>query len=218
MELGKATGGGLYSAFGARGMTGDRIIIARLRVILDDVEPPVMRRLDVPLDIRLDRLHLTLQAALGWSDSHLWEIRVRDGGWGIPDPDWPDGPLDARKATLWEVIEDSGAKTLHYLYDFGDGWEHSIEVLGIDNGKPDLAYPLLRDATGRCPPEDIGGPWGYGDFLEAIADPQHERHEEFTEWYPEDFDPEDTPLEDLKTAVATLAIRWNRKPRKNQAR
>lgn len=212
------SGAGLRGGFGAHGMTGDSTVIARLKVMLDDVEPPVLRHLEVPLDIRLDRLHLTLQAALGWTDSHLWEIRVGDGGWGIPDPDWPDGPLDARKATLWEIIEDSGAKTLHYLYDFGDGWEHSIKVLGIEGGKPGLVYPLLRDAAGRCPPEDVGGPWGYADFLDAIADPGHEQHEDMKEWYGQDFDPDDVALEDLKAAVAALAKRWNRKPRKKQPR
>ena len=197
-------------------MTGGAETIARLKVTLDDVEPPVTRRIEVPLDIRLDRLHLTLQAALGWTDSHLWEIRARDVGWGIPDPGWSDGPLNARKATLWDVIEDTGAKTLHYLYDFGDGWEHTVKLLAIDDGEAGAVYPRLLDAKGRCPPEDIGGPWGYGDFLEAIEDPNHERHEELTEWYPADFNPNDTPLEDLKAAVADLAKRWNRKPRKRK--
>ena len=45
-------------------------------------------------------------------------------GWGQPSPDWPDGPLDARKAKLIDVLEDAGTKTLRYLYDYGDGWEH----------------------------------------------------------------------------------------------
>ena len=76
--------------------------IARLKITLDDVEPAVVRRLEVPLDVRLDRLHLVLQAALGWTNSHLWEFRARDVGWGLPDPEWGggSGPLDARKATL----------------------------------------------------------------------------------------------------------------------
>ena len=194
------------------------LAVAHLKVALEDVEPPVTRRLAVPLDCRLDRLHLILQAAFGWTDSHLWEFRVRDARWGLPDPGWPGGPLDGRKATLFDVIEETGAKTLHYLYDFGDGWEHRIKILKIDDPEPDSVYPVLLEAAGRCPPEDIGGPWGYGDFLEAIEDPDHERHEELTEWYPADFDPNDAPVEDLKAAVAKLAKRWNRKPRTKRAR
>jgi len=194
------------------------ISIARLQVVLDDVEPPVRRILDVPADIRLDRLHATLQAALGWTDSHLWEFRARDVGWGIPDPDWPDGPLDARKTTLWKALEDTGAKTLTYLYDFGDGWEHTVKILRFDDAASGRKYPVLIEAAGRCPPEDIGGPWGYGDFLDAIADPDHEQHDDMTEWYGDDFDPQDVPLDDLNAAVADLATRWNRKPRKRKTK
>ena len=62
--------------------------IARLKITLDDVTPAVLRRVEVPLTIRLDRLHLVLQAAMGWTNSHLYEIRARDVGWGVPDPDW----------------------------------------------------------------------------------------------------------------------------------
>jgi len=134
--------------------------IFRLKVTLDDVEPQVLRRIEVPADIKLDRLHLTLQAALGWTNSHLYEIRARDTGWGLPDPNWPDGPLDARKAKLIDVLEDVGVKTLRYLYDFGDGWEHTIKIERMIAPEPDVVYPRLVEAAGRCPPEDVGGPWG----------------------------------------------------------
>jgi Plasmid pRiA4b ORF-3-like protein len=95
--------------------------IARLRIKLDDVEPAVERRVEVPLTIRLDRLHLVLQAAMGWTNSHLYEIRARDVGWGRPGPHFGDGPLDASKARLIDVLEDVGTRSLKYLYDFGDG-------------------------------------------------------------------------------------------------
>jgi hypothetical protein len=89
--------------------------IAHLRVKLDDFEPAVMRRLEVPLTIRLDRLHLVLQAAIGWTNSHLYEIRARDVGWGMLDPDFGDGPLDAAKARLVDALEDVGSRSLKYL-------------------------------------------------------------------------------------------------------
>jgi Plasmid pRiA4b ORF-3-like protein len=86
-------------------------VIARLKITLDDVKPLVLRRLEVPLSIRLDRLHLAIQAAMGWTNSHLYEIRAKDTGWGVPDPDWGDGSLDARKARLIDVLEDAGTKS-----------------------------------------------------------------------------------------------------------
>ena len=186
--------------------------IALLKVTLDDVKPKVQRRVEVPLAIRLDRLHLVLQAAVGWTNSHLYEIRARDVGWGIPDPDFGDGPLDAKKARLVDVLEDVGVKTIRYLYDFGDGWEHTVKVERITDAVPGLMYPRLIDAGGRCPPEDVGGPWGYGEFLDALADPAHEGHAEMKEWIGEDFDPDAVDVEELSSAVAALAKTWTRKP------
>jgi hypothetical protein len=135
-----------------------RPAIARLKVTLEDVEPAVMRRLDVPLRIRLDRLHLVLQAAMGRTNSHLYEFRAGGAGWGVPDPDFEGGPLPAAKTTLFDVIEDTGARTIHYLYDFGDGWDHAVRIERIGEPDPQTLYPQLVAATGRCPPEDVGGP------------------------------------------------------------
>src|SRR5271165_4623574 len=179
--------------------------IARLKITLDDVKPQVLRRIEAPLTIRLDRLHLALQAAIGWTNSHLYEIRAGDVRWGEPDPNWGDGPLDARKARLIDVLEDVGAKTLRYLYDFGDGWEHTIKIERIFDAEPGVQYPRLIEAVGRCPPEDCGGPWGYPEFLEAITDPKHERHAELTEWIGSAFDPNEVDFEAHAGDLATLA-------------
>jgi hypothetical protein len=187
--------------------------IARLKITLADVKPAVLRRVEVPFDIRLDRLHLAIQAAMGWTNSHLYEIRARDVGWGVPDPDWGDGPLDARKAILGKLVDDVGTKTLRYLYDFGDGWEHTIKVERLLDPEPGALYPRLIEASGRCPPEDVGGPWGYAEFLEAMRDPKHERHAELAGWIAqEDFDPTVVDADRLAEHVATIARYWARKP------
>jgi hypothetical protein len=192
--------------------------IARLKVTLDDVEPAVVRRIEVPLGIRLDRLHAVLQAAVGWTNSHMWEFRARDVGWGIPDPGWGDGPQDAGKVTLLAALEDTGVKSLTYLYDFGDGWEHTIKVERIGEAVPGELYPRLLEAIGRCPPEDIGGPPGYAEFLEAIADPDHDRHDELSEWYTADFDPNAVDVLAIRRQLANLAKRWSRsKPKRSKA-
>jgi hypothetical protein len=185
--------------------------IACLKITLDDVKPAVLRRIEVPLTIRLDRLHLAIQAAMGWSNSHLYEIRAGDVGWGEPDPDGGDGPLDARKARLLDVLEDVGTKTLRYLYDFGDGWEHTIKIERIADAVPGVAYPRLVEAAGHCPPEDVGGPWGYADLLQAIDDPKHERHAELKDWIGDDFDPKTVDADRLTEELAALAKQWSRK-------
>jgi hypothetical protein len=190
-------------------MTADTI--ARLKITLDDVEPVVLRRVEVPFDIRLDRLHEVLQAAMGWTNSHLYEISAGGVGWGLIDPDCPDGPLDARKARLDRVVEDTGAKTLRYLYDFGDGWEHTVKIERLVDPLPGLHYPRLLEANGRCPPEDVGGPTGYAEILEAINDPQHERHDECMQWMPENFDPAIANVDWLADELTILARRWSPK-------
>jgi len=188
--------------------------IARLKITLDDVEPTVMRRIEVPFDISLDRLHLVLQAAFGWTNSHLYEFRIKNIGFGMPDPGWGDGPLDAAKATLLSAIEDTGAKSFKYLYDFGDGWEHSVKIERIAPALPGLDPISLIDATGACPPEDIGGPWGYQEFIEALADPNHERHAELVEWWGGDqFDADVIDKPAIEQAFWALARKWTRKPR-----
>ena len=149
--------------------------IARLKITLDDVKPTVLRRIEVPVTVRLDRLHLAIQAAMGWTISHLYEIRAGDVGWGVLDPDGGHGLLDARKTRLIDVLEDVGTKMLSYLYDFGEGWKHTIKIERLIDPVPGVAYPCLIEAAGRCPPEDVGGPWGCAELLAAIDDPKHER-------------------------------------------
>ncbi|EZP64492.1 putative 217 kDa protein Y4HQ [Sphingomonas paucimobilis] len=86
--------------------------IARLKITLNDVEPLVMRRIELPLTLKLDRLHTIIQTAMGWSNTHLWEFRFAgDITFGIPDPDYLSDTIDARKETLRGALEDCGGKT-----------------------------------------------------------------------------------------------------------
>jgi hypothetical protein len=179
--------------------------IVRLKITLDRVEPVVMRRITVRFGVRLGRLHRIIQAAMGWSGSHLWEFRAGGTGWGPGDYcEFGDGQHDAGKATLLSVIEDVGVKTMRSIYDFGDDWQHTIKVERIFADVPGLAQPFLLEATGRCPPEDIGGPQGYREMLDALADPKHARHDELVERYGS-FDPAAVDLKGLEAAVDALA-------------
>jgi hypothetical protein len=131
-----------------------------------------------------------------------------------PDSGFDDGPLSAAKTTLADVVEDTGARTIHYLYDFGDGWDHAVRIERI--GEPDRRSftPQLVTAVGCCPPEDVGGPWGYADFLTAIADPTHEEHNHMLTWYDDAFDPENPDVDRIAEELDSLARRWAPRPRK----
>jgi len=102
--------------------------------------------------------------------------------------------------------------TLRYLYDFGDGWEHTIKIERLTDPLPDVLYPRLIEVAGRCPPEDVGGPWGYDEFLKALAKPEHERHADIRSWIGEDFDPLQANGDLLPANVEQLARKWSRKP------
>jgi hypothetical protein len=176
--------------------------------------PNVVRRVEVPFDILLSDLHLVIQAAMPWWNYHLYEFRVRNQRWGLPDPDfdWPDMPRvqPAKGTSLAELTAATGAKTFTYVYDFGDDWEHKVKIEKTCEPAPGIIYPRLIEASGRCPPEDVGGPWGYAEYLEAMADPAHERHAEMVEWRGPSFDPAVADVTGIEKGLAKLAKRWSR--------
>src|SRR5215475_4889662 len=163
--------------------------IALIRIEIDDVTPAVIRRIEVPVTIRLDDLHFVLQIAIGWQNCHPFEFRVGETAWGLIDRDDPESsPLPAEGATLADVLK--LARTFRYDYVFGEDWAHTVELEEIVPAAVDASYPSLVEAQGRCPPADIGGPDGYGLFLEAIADPGHLHHAGMIDWDDPDFDPQ----------------------------
>ena len=169
--------------------------VHRLKVTLLEVEPPVWRRLDVPSQIKLSALAGVLEAAVGWYGGHLHGFAVGALAYGIPDPDFGSRTIiDERKVRLGEVLP-AVTDRMRWDYDFGDGWEHEVLVEAIEPPDPGVAYPVCRAGMRACPPEDCGGPWGYDDFLVALVDPAHERHEELREWAPPGFDPEAFDIE-----------------------
>lgn len=186
--------------------------IIELKITLEYIAPAVTRTLQVPSTIRLDRLHLTLQAAMGWTNSHLYMFEAGGVTWGIPDPDFGGDDLPANKTTLAELIKDTGARSIRYTYDFGDSWEHKLEIGQITNPVSGNLYPRLIDITGRCPPEDVGGFSGYEQFIAAMINPKHSEYGYLMEWHGGPFDPNTPPADELRFEVLRLAKRW--KPKK----
>ena len=144
---------------------------------------------------------------MGWQDYHLWEFEAGDRRYGLPNPEWPDDELAAAKNVKLGTLIERGVRELAYTYDMGDNWEHAITVEAIRPGDPDTKYPLFIDGARRCPPEDVGGIPGYENFLEAIADPDHEEHDEVREWYGDPYDPDNIDELITKRRVAAIAIR-----------
>ena len=180
----------------------ERPEVYQLKVTIRHVRPPVWRRLEVPGDATLSDLHRILQAAFGWTDSHLHQFVVGGRFYGEPDPanDWGAPVTDERRVRLGALAA-SGVKKLVYEYDFGDGWEHDVVVEKATPPEAGVAYPRCLAGRRAGPLEDSGGPWGYANLLGILGDPEHPEHAEFREWAGEELDPEAFDLDMINAAL-----------------
>ncbi|MFA5265396.1 MAG: plasmid pRiA4b ORF-3 family protein [Opitutaceae bacterium] len=171
--------------------------LMQLKVTLCGSRPSIWRRLLVPADIKLSKLHAVLQTSMGWEESHLHVFRHEDktyepaahrqlgGGFFVPDEN-----QDEAKVRLADLLHAKG-DWLVYEYDFGDGWEHEVRVEKIVPVGSSNAHRAVCLAGARaCPPEDCGGLPGYDHLLKIIANPKHSEHHETLEWLGGTFAPE----------------------------
>ena len=179
--------------------------ILSLKVTLRGTKPPVWRRLLTPGAMTLGELHHAIQAAVGWDDSHLHAFDIDGRQYG--DRHTVDDVADENRLTLNGLMK-SGVRRFTYTYDFGDDWEHTVAIEKTQPAVEGKLYPACVAGKRRCPPEDCGGIWGYGEILEVLADPEHPERAERLEWLGEEFDPEDFSVE---IADARLAARFTRK-------
>ncbi len=168
----------------------DRQQILHFKVQLRDIEPAIWRGIEVPASYTFWDLHVAIQDAMGWLDSHLHVFRVQDQRTraeveiGIPDPEPFDGMpevLPGWRIPVTQYLADVGHRA-RYDYDFGDGWEHDLVLEQVSTRLPKTRYPRCVAGARACPPEDCGGPGGYADLLETIADPDDPEHESMLEW------------------------------------
>ena len=160
-----------------------------LRVELQHIQPLIWRRVHVPTDIPLPRLHDVLQVVIGWTDSHLHSFRIGARGYTNSE-DFADLHMLAERGHDLGALLGDTIREFEYEYDCGDGWEHRIVVEATGKPVADWPYPICVAGERACPPEDVGGPPGYEGFLEAIADPDHEEHDSTLVWVGGAFDPE----------------------------
>ncbi len=181
---------------------GKSLQIYQLKISLRYIRPAIWRRVQVPSDITLAKLHLIIQVAMGWYDSHLHQFIVAGKYYGVPSSDDPFDldVKDERKTRLKQVLSKSKQKIV-YEYDFGDGWEHEILLEKILEPERNVRYPRCIGGARACPPEDCGGTGGYENFLAAIRDPKHKEHDEYLDWIGGEFDPEEFDLKVVNSAL-----------------
>jgi hypothetical protein len=179
--------------------------VYQIKVGLRGATPPIWRRLEVPADISLARLHTVIQIAFGWDDSHLHVFETLYGSFGSGNADLghrPETPV-----TLEQVAPAVNSK-LRYTYDFGDDWDHDILVEKVLDPGETAGYPRCTGGRRAAPPDDCGGIWGYAELVEVLRDPTDQEHNDRLEWLGLDtaaeFDPDRFDAEAVTRALCLV--------------
>lgn len=156
-----------------------------LSINLDAGAYTVHRLIRVPAAISFADLHEIIQQAFGWANYHLYQFELTKSqkDWTFTEvySDFEDPRLSEASDYQLKDFLRKGNK-LTYTYDMGNYWEHEIQVVDAIKGYQE-EVPLLLEAEMQTPPEDVGGPGGFIDFLEALENPNHPQHEDMVNWY-----------------------------------
>ncbi|MCK4732574.1 MAG: plasmid pRiA4b ORF-3 family protein [Methanophagales archaeon] len=176
--------------------------VYQFKITLKGIKPPIWRRIQVPETYTFWELHLAIQNAMSWTVCHLHEFELVNPETGLKqfigtqNEDFGDEvlPESNKKIADYFSMENQSAV---YTYDFGDNWEHKIQLEKIVPREKGVKYPICMKGKRACPPEDCGGIWGYAELLEIIRNPKHEEYEEMLEWLGGEFDPEYFDVEEV---------------------
>jgi hypothetical protein len=179
--------------------------VYQFKIALLESDPPIWRRIQVE-DCTLDQLHQQIQTAMGWTNSHPYHFEIDGRFYGnraiIKERFEDRGYADSTNMKISRILPTTGQRfVFQYEYNFRDAWNHEVRFEGVIRAHSHVKYPLCLEGQRACPPEDCGGIWGYGNFLEAIRNPKHERHAELLEGVGGQFNPEA-----FEPAQATLAM------------
>lgn len=183
-------------------MSKKTAFIYQIKITLNGSKPPIWRRVLISSEITLAKLHDVIQSAMGWYDSHLHMFDVHGVEYSTPSPYYGSdhlrelGAKSTKNVKLSQLNIVEGGK-FKYEYDFGDSWEHNILLEKILPPDPKLNTPVCIKGKRACPPEDVGGIWGYDTFLEILKDPIHAEHDNYIDWVGGDFDSEAFDLDEV---------------------
>jgi len=180
----------------------------RLRISLNGAQPAIWREFVVPWDISLVNFHVVIQTVMGWTNSHLHLFRKNGVEYTFryqSDNYWDEEDyVDYSGMKIADLITECG-DSVTYLYDYGDSWKHTIELLEvIKNTKVRMGTFFLQCLAGerRCPAEDSGGVHGYHEMLKILKNPAHSEYRDTVTWLGDDFDPNNFNLLEVNNTLA----------------
>lgn len=182
--------------------------VYELKVTLNHIKPPIWRTFQAPGEITLARLHKVLQIVMGWEDYHLSEFRAGKERYVTPTVDSDFGNEKHKSTTkvrLSEALRLEGQK-ITYIYDFGDDWQHTIEVFKVLTGVADFKSIICTGGQRACPPEDCGSYPGYMEIVEELKLPADQRDADILEWLEEGYDPEFFDIDEVNRRLKRLKV------------
>lgn len=163
----------------------------QLKIKIDIEGYDIWRRVLVPSTYSFRHLHNIIQAVFGWHNYHLHEFKAKKDGSKIKqilmddDPetlDWIDfdnyDVLQGRFIAIESIFPEYSKVT--YTYDFGDAWEHIITFEKVI--KSNKFKVMYLEGSGERPPEDVGGQWGYHEYMRIMADETDPEYESMRDW------------------------------------
>ena len=163
----------------------------QLKIQIDIEGFDIWRRVLVPSTYSFRHLHNVIQTVFDWQNYHLHVFEAKRVGSKVKriemndDPetlDWLDfdsyDVLQERFLALKDIFPYYGEIT--YEYDFGDSWEHTITLENII--KSNVFKATYLEGTGERPPEDVGGSWGYQEYMRIMADETDPEYEDMRAW------------------------------------
>jgi len=190
-------------------MSKDFRHVYQFKITLKNIKPDIWRKIEVPENYTFWDLHVAIQDAMGWTDSHLHLFEIKeprtgkklDFGLPVEEDFW--GELEILPGWEEKIVNFFNMENRRaiYEYDFGDSWIHRILLQKIKPREKDVQYPRCIGGKRACPPEDCGGTGGYYELLDILSDPEHPEHDSMVMWAgkeydPEFFDPEEVVFDD----------------------
>lgn len=182
--------------------------IFKLHIALEGTSPLVWRRILVPGLFTLEALNSVFQLVMGWQMKHLYDYEINGARYTEPD-DFDDTPVKSVAASLASATVAQTA--FQYTYDFGDDWRHIITIEEIMSRDENMSYPICIGGENACPPEDCGGPHGFEEFKQHLADPKDPEHLEILRWVGGYYDPKSFDANRINRDMLWM-IDWQKEP------
>jgi len=177
--------------------------ILQLKILLEGITPKIWRRFLVKDNISFYDLHNIIQPVMGWGNYHLYSFYINKEEIGMPDPDFRNELLNAKKIKLKDKLPLK--QKFGYVYDFGDNWEHILTVEKSLDNKDAALVPVCLEGERACPPEDCGSYPGYYELMKIKKNKKHPEYKErIAEWLGENFDFEHFDIEEINKELLKL--------------